>query len=180
MATHSSILAWRIPWAEELGRLQPIVSQRVGHNWSDLALTYACSYCHFVNCFGIVFVVLASSLPLLFSPLVIWWLYLVLCLDSFFFFVCVSIVDFWLVVTMKFQYSSLHVSKTILSCWSLNFKYISNILHLYPLLTIAEFDIIFVCKWFPAFTACLLLPVSFPIPYFLVSSCRLFCLEKFL
>ena len=31
MATHSSILAWRIPWTEELGRLQYTQSQRVGH-----------------------------------------------------------------------------------------------------------------------------------------------------
>ena len=32
MATHSSILAWRIPWAEELGGLQSPGSQRVGHD----------------------------------------------------------------------------------------------------------------------------------------------------
>ena len=32
MATHSSILAWRIPWTEESGGLQSIVSQRVGHD----------------------------------------------------------------------------------------------------------------------------------------------------
>ena len=32
MATHSSILAWRIPWTEEPGRLQSMESQRVGHN----------------------------------------------------------------------------------------------------------------------------------------------------
>ena len=31
-ATHSSILAWRIPWIEEPGRLQPMGSQRVGHD----------------------------------------------------------------------------------------------------------------------------------------------------
>ena len=31
MTTHSSILAWRIPWTEEPGRLQSIGSQRVGH-----------------------------------------------------------------------------------------------------------------------------------------------------
>ena len=31
MATHSSILAWRIPWTEEHGRLQPIGWRRVGH-----------------------------------------------------------------------------------------------------------------------------------------------------
>ena len=39
MATHSSILAWRIPWTEEPGGLQSIESQRVGCNWSNLALT---------------------------------------------------------------------------------------------------------------------------------------------
>ena len=32
MATHSSILAWRIPWAEESGGLQSMESQRVRHN----------------------------------------------------------------------------------------------------------------------------------------------------
>ena len=32
MATHSSILAWRIPLTEEPGGLQPMESQRVGHN----------------------------------------------------------------------------------------------------------------------------------------------------
>ena len=37
MATHSSILVWRIPWTEEPGGLQSMGSQRVGHNWSNLA-----------------------------------------------------------------------------------------------------------------------------------------------
>ena len=32
MATHSSILAWRIPWTEESGGLQSMGSQRVGHD----------------------------------------------------------------------------------------------------------------------------------------------------
>ena len=32
MATHSSILAWRIPWTEEPGRLQSMESQKVGHD----------------------------------------------------------------------------------------------------------------------------------------------------
>ena len=32
MATHSTILAWRIPWREEPGRLQSMGSQRVGHD----------------------------------------------------------------------------------------------------------------------------------------------------
>ena len=34
IATHSSILAWRIPWTEEPGGLQSTGSQRVGHNWA--------------------------------------------------------------------------------------------------------------------------------------------------
>ena len=37
MATHSSILAWRIPWIEHPGGLQSMGSHRVRHNWSDLA-----------------------------------------------------------------------------------------------------------------------------------------------
>ena len=32
MATHSSILAWEIPWTEESGRIQSVWPQRVGHN----------------------------------------------------------------------------------------------------------------------------------------------------
>ena len=32
MATHSSILAWKMPWAEESGRLQSTMSQRVRHS----------------------------------------------------------------------------------------------------------------------------------------------------
>ena len=32
MAIHSSILAWRIPWTEDIGRLQPMGSLRVGYN----------------------------------------------------------------------------------------------------------------------------------------------------
>ena len=41
MATHSSILAWRIPWIEEPGRLQFTGSQRVGHSWvTSLSLSF--------------------------------------------------------------------------------------------------------------------------------------------
>ena len=34
MITHSSILAWKIPWTEEPGGLQSLGLQRVGHNWA--------------------------------------------------------------------------------------------------------------------------------------------------
>ena len=39
IATHSSILAWRIPWTGEPGGLEYIELQRVGHDRSDLALS---------------------------------------------------------------------------------------------------------------------------------------------
>ena len=38
MATHSSILAWKIPWTEEPGRLQSMGLQRVGHDWATFTL----------------------------------------------------------------------------------------------------------------------------------------------
>ena len=41
MATHFSLLAWRIPWTEEPGSLQSVMSHRVRHDWSDLACTHA-------------------------------------------------------------------------------------------------------------------------------------------
>ena len=34
VATHSSTLAWKIPWTEKPGRLQSMESQRVGHDWA--------------------------------------------------------------------------------------------------------------------------------------------------
>ena len=37
MATHSSVLAWRIPWTKKPGGLQSMGSHRVGHDCSDLA-----------------------------------------------------------------------------------------------------------------------------------------------
>ena len=40
MATHSSILAWRILWTEEPGGLESIGSQNAGHDWSDLTHTH--------------------------------------------------------------------------------------------------------------------------------------------
>ena len=40
MATHSSILAWRIPWTGEPGRLQSMGLQRVGHDWATNTYIY--------------------------------------------------------------------------------------------------------------------------------------------
>ena len=40
MATHSSILAWKIPWLEEAGRLQSMGLQRVGHDGVTNTFTF--------------------------------------------------------------------------------------------------------------------------------------------
>ena len=53
MATHSSILAWRIPWTEEPGRLQSMGSQKVGHNWTTFTsfTFFSSGYCpHPLSC----------------------------------------------------------------------------------------------------------------------------------
>ena len=48
MATHSSILAWKIPWTEEPGRLQSTGTQRVGLNNTQLVGQLILSYFHFL------------------------------------------------------------------------------------------------------------------------------------
>ena len=64
MANHRSILAWKIPWTEESGRLQSMGSLRVGHNWTntktppylplttwEVSLTlHFCSHFSFLGC----------------------------------------------------------------------------------------------------------------------------------
>ena len=42
MATHSSILAWRIPWTEEPGKLQSMELQRVGLDLGEASKQYVC------------------------------------------------------------------------------------------------------------------------------------------
>ena len=46
MATHSSILAWRIPWTEEPGRVHSMGSQRVGHSWGTNTQTHTHRHTH--------------------------------------------------------------------------------------------------------------------------------------
>ena len=45
MATHSSVLSWRIPGTGKPGGLPSMVSHRVGYNWSDLAAVAAAAVC---------------------------------------------------------------------------------------------------------------------------------------
>ena len=46
MTTHSSILAWEIPWMEETDGLESIGSQRVSYDWRDLAYTHTHTHTH--------------------------------------------------------------------------------------------------------------------------------------
>ena len=65
MATHSSVLAWRIPGTGEPGGLRSMGSCRVGHNWSDLAVAAAAPLPY----------LLCLLLEMLLSPLFAWLLY---------------------------------------------------------------------------------------------------------
>ena len=47
MAAHSSILAWRIPWTEEPGRLQSMGLQRVRYDWVTSTFTFRLAFCWF-------------------------------------------------------------------------------------------------------------------------------------
>ena len=49
MATHSSVLAWRIPGTGEPGGLPSMGSHRVGHDWSDLAVAKTIGTYHWLN-----------------------------------------------------------------------------------------------------------------------------------
>ena len=51
MATHSSVLAWRIPGTGEPGGLPSMGSHRVGHDHSDLAAAAAVEFLHIVSFF---------------------------------------------------------------------------------------------------------------------------------
>ena len=49
-ATHPSVLAWKIPWTEQPGGLQSMLSQRAGHDWATeqqgRGSKRKCQYCH--------------------------------------------------------------------------------------------------------------------------------------
>ena len=79
MATHSSVLAWRIPGTGEPGGLQSMGSHRVRHDWSDLAAAAVEAWwavfcfrwsCRLLFCIGmhVVCSVLGSSVRLMLPP----------------------------------------------------------------------------------------------------------------
>ena len=110
MATHSSTLAWRIPWREEPGRLQSMVSQRVGHDWVtslSLSAMYESSCCFTsVLAFGVVivwyfglsawYVVVALYFNLPFHDDLWWHLYILLFLRVGCFFSVEAVKILWI------------------------------------------------------------------------------------
>ena len=57
MATHSSTVAWKIPWPEEHGRLQSMGSRRVAHDWAtSLSLFFFFFYFYFLFFFKFYFI----------------------------------------------------------------------------------------------------------------------------
>ena len=66
MATHSSVLAWKIPGTGEPGGLLSMGSHRVGHDWSDLAAAAAAV---FVLCTEVLLCWVHRYLQLLYLPL---------------------------------------------------------------------------------------------------------------
>ena len=70
MATHSSTLAWRIPWTEEPGRLQSMGSQRVGHDWAT-SLSLSFFHTHHITYIHIIYAIRHYFICMLFVQ-VIW------------------------------------------------------------------------------------------------------------
>ena len=67
MATHSSVLAWKIPGTREPGGLQSMGSQRVGYDWSDLAAATISVYLHIIC--TLIFELIVSHLCILHQSL---------------------------------------------------------------------------------------------------------------
>ena len=71
MAPHSSVLAWKIPWMEEPGRLQSMGSQRVRHDWSDLAAAAVVMFHHVTidNWYRVIITAMSPPVDLLHAGL---------------------------------------------------------------------------------------------------------------
>ena len=65
MATHSGVLAWRIPGTEEPGGLPSMGSHRVGHDWSDLAAVAAAAFSCVDVCVSLIFLMISFEVQML-------------------------------------------------------------------------------------------------------------------
>ena len=64
MATHSSVLSWRIPGTEEPGRRSSMGSHRVRHDWSDLAVAASRELLIFRNIYDIIIFLFWHMMPM--------------------------------------------------------------------------------------------------------------------
>ena len=67
MATHSSILVWRMPWTEEPGGLQSRESHRVGHDWSGYTHTHTHTHTFLFSAGIHIFTCLSKNISVLFG-----------------------------------------------------------------------------------------------------------------
>ena len=105
MATHSSTLAWKIPWAAEPGGLESMGSPRVWHNWATplfhLASFLSHSCFHFCKRLAYISFLLSSYVVYLY------WFVEILCI-------------IWILIHVVFTYVSIYVfSKSVTSLWTL-------------------------------------------------------------
>ena len=94
MATHSSVLAWRIPGTGEPGGMSSVGSHRVGHHWSDLAAAAAGEdYTLASVFFFLADIELATDHPLKNSALIIHSLHKTACLSWVILVLCQQLLD---------------------------------------------------------------------------------------
>ena len=82
MATHSRILAWRIPWTEKPGRLSCMGSQGVGHDWATNAWTIWEIYLIFLNISHVNRRYTCYKICMCFSLVNLFWCTYILCLSQ--------------------------------------------------------------------------------------------------
>ena len=77
MATHSSILSWKIPWTEEPGGLQSMGLERIGHDWAEQSLPErTSSSTELINSAPCSYPTLCSFVTIV----IVYWNYFCLCL----------------------------------------------------------------------------------------------------
>ena len=123
MASHSSILAWRIPWTEEPVRLQSLGLQRVGHNWATNTCTSARAHTHTPRVFQVFYLFLGQLVisqgmhPFIY---IITWTDIKLVIVPSYPFTVINILSFFMMVVFVFSNCFLDQGKL----WIYFFSYV--------------------------------------------------------